>query len=127
MALTDLGKTWYDPKLVLGVIEPSNTIAVSRYTLKTQLRLNNEDVVIRNLRISDININKTDGDTVHKIEAGEEFRPDLVAFKQYNNPTLAWVILSANNMKSIFEFKTGLIIRIPEVTSLYSSGGVLNK
>lgn len=127
MALTQLGKTWYDPKLVLGVTEPSETVAQSRYTLKTQMRLKNQDVVIRNLRISDLYIAESSGDTVHKIEAKEQYRPDLVAYKQYNNPNLAWVILSANNMKSIFDFTTGKIIRIPEVTSLYSSGGVLSK
>ena len=127
MALTTLGETGFDPKLVESYIESSETIAESRYTLKPQLRLANGDVVIRNLRISDLYIVENTDDTVYKIQAKEQYRPDIVAYKQYNNPNLAWVILSANNMKSIFDFKTDIVIRIPEVTGLYTSGGVLSK
>lgn len=127
MALSELGKTWYDPNLVLNIIEPYDAIAESRYTLKTQMRLANQDVVIRNLRVSDIYIAQSPADTMHRIEAKEQYRPDLVAFQQYNNPNMAWVLLAANNMKSIFDFTTDKIIRIPEVTTLYSSGGVLSK
>ena len=127
MALTNLGKTWYDPTKVLGIIEPNEDTVQSRYSSKTNINLANGDTVIRNLRISDIEIKESDLDTVHKIEAGEEYRPDLVAYKQYNNPNLAWIILSANNMKTIFDFTVDKVIRIPEVTSLYSEGGVLSK
>ena len=127
MALTNLGKTWYDPSQVTGVIQPTEEVVQDRYSSKTNLSLIDGNTVIRNMRIADIYIPESDGDTVRKIEAGEEYRPDLVAYRQYNNPMLACVILSANNMKSLFEFKVGKIIRIPEITSLYTEGGVLNR
>lgn len=127
MSLTKLGKTWYDKNLVDGVIVPSEEVVSDRYSSKTNIRLKNQDIVIRNLRISDIYVPVSDDDTIHKIEAGEQYRPDLVAYKEYNNPNLAWIILSANNMKNIFEFTVGKMIRIPEITSLYSEGGILNK
>lgn len=127
MALSELGKTWYDKNLVKDIIQPQEETVTSRYSAKTNLVLQNNDVVVRNLRTSDIYIPESDDDTVHKIDAAEEYRPDLVAFKQYNNPALAWVILSANNMKDIFEFTSGKVIRIPEITGLYTTGGVLNR
>lgn len=127
MALSELGKTWYDKNLVKDIIQPQEETVASRYSAKTNLVLQNNDVVVRNLRTSDIYIPESDDDTVYKIDAAEEYRPDLVAFKQYNNPALAWVILSANNMKDIFEFTSGKVIRIPEITGLYTTGGVLNR
>lgn len=42
-----------------------------------------------------------------------EYRPDLVAFEEYGYASLWWRILEANNMKSIFDFKAGLNIRLP--------------
>lgn len=127
MALTKLGRTWYDTKQITNIIEPNEEVVQTRYSNKTQMRLENGDIIIRNTRLSDIEVPESDSDTVHKIEASERYRPDLVAFRVYNNANLAWVLLSANNMKSFFEFETDVIIRIPEITSLYSSGGVLNK
>ena len=127
MALTQLGKTWFSEKLVDGIIEPNQELPTDRYSNKTNIRLKNQDIVVRNMRISDIYIPVSDGDTVHTIDQGEHLRPDLVALRQYNNQGLAWVLLSANNMKNFFEFVQGKVIRIPEVTNLYSAGGVLNK
>lgn len=49
------------------------------------------------------------------IGKGQEYRPDLVAYRAYNSPSLWWKILEANNMKDIMEFKAGVNIRIPNV------------
>ena len=127
MALSKLGKTWYDAYQVDNVIENNEETVSSRYSTKTNLLLNDGKTVIRNLRASDIDIPISDDDTVYKITPGEEFRPDIVAYREYKDPTLYWVLLSANNMKSIFEFVANKIIRIPEITKLYMDGGVLGK
>lgn len=127
MALTRLGRTWYDPEQVVSLMEKIEETVQSRYSSKVNLNLKNGDTIIRNLRISDLEIEESDEDIVYKIEPSERYRPDLLALKYYNNPNLAWVLLAANNMKTIFDFKDGVIIRIPNVTSLYTNGGILSK
>lgn len=127
MALTRLGRTWYDPEQVVSLMEKIEETVQSRYSSKVNLNLKNGDTIIRNLRISDLEIEESDEDIVYKIEPLERYRPDLLALKYYNNPNLAWVLLAANNMKTIFDFKDGIVIRIPNVTSLYTNGGILSK
>lgn len=127
MALTKLGRTWYDPKQVVSLMESTEETVSSRYSAKTNLNLEDGNTIVRNLRISDLEVKESDEDTVHKIEVKERYRPDLIAQKFYNNASLAWVILAANNMKTLFEFKDGLVIRVPSVTSLYTDGGILSK
>lgn len=127
MALTRLGRTWYDPEQVVSLMEKIEETVQSRYSSKVNLNLKNGDTIIRNLRISDLEIEESDEDIVYKIEPSERYRPDLLALKYYNNPNLAWVLLAANNMKTIFDFKDGVVIRIPNVTSLYTNGGILSK
>lgn len=127
MALTKLGKTWYDPEQIISLMESNEETVSSRYSAKTNLNLKDGNTIIRNLRISDLEIRESDEDTVHKIEVKERYRPDLIAQKFYNNPNLAWVILAANDMKTLFDFKDGLVIRVPSITSLYTSGGVLSR
>lgn len=127
MALTRLGRTWYDPEQVISLMEKIEETVQSRYSSKVNMNLKNGDTIIRNLRISDLEIEESDEDIVYKIEPSERYRPDLLALKYYNNPNLAWVLLAANNMKTIFDFKDGVVIRIPNVTSLYTNGGILSK
>lgn len=127
MALTKLGKTWYDANVIDNVLENDEMVVTSRYSTKTNLLRKDGNTVIRNLRTRDFYIPESDEDTVHKIKAGEEFRPDVVAFNQYGDASLYWVVLSANRMKDIFEFKADKVIRLPEITRVYSSNGVLGK
>lgn len=53
-------------------------------------------------------------DKYYVITAGYEYRPDLVSNKVYGIPDFWWRIMEANNIKDIFDFKTGLNIRIPD-------------
>ena len=53
------------------------------------------------------------GDMFTVISPGQEFRPDKVSQEMYGTPDLWWRILEANNIKDIFEFKSGLSIRLP--------------
>lgn len=47
------------------------------------------------------------------ITSYEQYRPDLVSLKVYGTTDYWWTILEANNISDIFDFKTGLTIRLP--------------
>lgn len=47
------------------------------------------------------------------VNAGTEFRPDLISQQAYGLPDFWWKILEVNNVMDIFDFKAGLNIRIP--------------
>ncbi len=42
-----------------------------------------------------------------------DYRPDLVSKEVYGVVDFWWKILEANNMKDIYEFKSGVSIRLP--------------
>jgi len=52
-------------------------------------------------------------DRYYVITAGTEYRPDLVSQKSYGTTDFWWKIMEANNIKDVFDFKSGLNIRIP--------------
>ena len=47
------------------------------------------------------------------VSPGVEYRPDLVSQQAYGTVDLWWKILEANGLKDVWEFKSGLNIRIP--------------
>lgn len=47
------------------------------------------------------------------VKPGQEYRPDLLSFEAYGTPNFWWIILEANNISDIFDFKTGTNIRLP--------------
>lgn len=53
-------------------------------------------------------------DKVAVIPPGMEYRPDLVSREAYGVVDFWWKIMEFNNIKDIFEFKAGKVIRIPE-------------
>lgn len=119
-------RNWYSTKLVDKILIPNLDTWRSRYDLKEQELLKDKDTwVIRNLRKNDIIPNRTSEDIQHIIVAAEDCRPDIVAYNAYGDANLAWVILAANNMSSIFDFKSGIYIIIPSMMSLYQTGGIL--
>lgn len=125
--MTNLEKQWYSTDLVKDVITPNLVSWRSRYDLKEQLLLNNNNLVIRNLRASDMVPIRSSSDTPHIVAAGEAYRPDVIANLAYGDPRLAWVILAANNLSDIFSLTSGLEIIIPSVSSLYQTGGILSR
>jgi hypothetical protein len=121
-------REWYSEDLVEKILVPNLDSWRSRYDLKEQeLLKDGETWVIRNLRKRDITPAKTSEDIQHIIAPGEHCRPDVVAYNAYGDANLAWVILSANNMSTIFEFRAGLHIIIPSTLSLYQVGGILSR
>ena len=55
----------------------------------------------------------TSTDKFFLIDKGREFRPDLVSRSAYGTTTFWWLIMEANGMKDILEFRAGVNIRIP--------------
>ncbi len=53
-------------------------------------------------------------DQVTVIPPGMEFRPDLVSQRSYGTPNFWWRIMEANNIFDIFDFKSGITIRLPQ-------------
>lgn len=122
----DIIRSWYSEDLVDKILVPNLDTWRSRYDLKEQELLKDSDIwVIRNLRKNDITPIRTSEDIQHIVAPGEDCRPDVIAYNAYGDGNLAWVILAANNMSSIFELRAGMYIVIPSTLSLYQAGGIL--
>ncbi len=50
------------------------------------------------------------------VSKGVEFRPDLVAYEFYGAPDFWWVIMEANKISDIWDFKAGKTIFLPQVS-----------
>jgi hypothetical protein len=53
-------------------------------------------------------------DRFMSVTANLEYRPDLVSQMAYGTCDFWWKIMEANGIKDIFDFKTGLNLRIPD-------------
>lgn len=78
------------------------------------------------------NIRQRDDDIFHTVTNSEAMRPDLIAFNQYGDPTLAWLVLQYNHIVDhIVELTEGTEIRLPPRQRVLlniltgSTGGVL--
>jgi nucleoid-associated protein YgaU len=89
---------------------------------KPNSRMQNYEVVyddsIENLRCAFYKNKLKDSssvfDTVYEVEAGMEYRLDLISFKHYGTATFDWAIADANNISDpIKEVKVGTVLRIP--------------
>lgn len=70
----------------------------------------------------------SDGDRYYTVTKISENRLDIISNEYYNTPTLWWVIAQANPEIRFnpFDVPYGMELRIPSVTTLYGSGGVLS-
>jgi hypothetical protein len=59
-----------------------------------------------------------DSDRFFQINAGLEYRPDLVSNTIYGLPDYWWLLMEYNNMKDITEFSNGTFIRIPKLSEV---------
>jgi hypothetical protein len=48
------------------------------------------------------------------ISPGYEYRPDLISQMVYGSPDFWWKIMEVNGIKDIFDFKSGVNLRIPD-------------
>jgi len=54
-------------------------------------------------------------ENVAVITKGVEYRPDLASFEYYGYPENWWLILEANGIKDVWDFKAGKTIILPNV------------
>lgn len=110
---------------VKEVIESTKKEFKTRYDSKVRLRLNDNKLVIRNLKSPDLKANQSERDIIHTVTLDERERPDLVALNFYGDARLYWVILGANGLREKSQLKEGLVIRIPSMNALYGSDGLI--
>jgi len=56
------------------------------------------------------------------VPAGDEYRPDKTSFRVYGTVDFWWAILETNQIVDIFDYKTGLNIRIPSFMTIFNNG-----
>ena len=110
---------------VKEVVESTKKEFKTRYDSKVRLRLNDNKLVIRNLKSPDLKANQSERDIIHTVTLDERERPDLVALNFYGDARLYWVVLGANGFREKSQVKKGLVIRIPSMNSLYGSNGLI--
>lgn len=120
-----LYKKEYFSDEVKEVIESTKQEYRTRYDSKVRLRLDDNKLVIRNLKNPDLKAKQSDRDIIHTVTLDENERPDLVALNFYGDARLYWVILGANGLREKSQLKKGQIIRIPAMNSLYGSNGLI--
>lgn len=74
---------------------------------------------------SKMGVKKTQRDTIYMIEAKYENRLDLVAHRFYRVPTVYWAIACINELLDPFDIQAGEVVRVPAMSSLWGSEGVI--
>ena len=59
------------------------------------------------------NITFSENDKFIQINSSTEYRPDIVSYVAYGIPELWWYVMEANGIKDIYDFKSGITLRIP--------------
>jgi nucleoid-associated protein YgaU len=67
-------------------------------------------------------IRESSKDSFYSVESGYENRLDLISYKFYGTPFLWWAIALVNNIVDPLDVGVGVVLRIPEISSIYSSG-----
>ena len=118
-------KKEYFSNEVKEVVESTKREFRTRYDSKVRLRLDDNKLVIRNLKSPDLKANQSERDIIHTVTLDEDERPDLIALNFYGDARLYWVILGANGFREKSQVKKGQLIRIPAMNSLYGSNGLI--
>lgn len=118
-------KKEYFSKDVKEIVKPDVYQINSRYDTKMRLRMQNDKLVIRNLKKKDLVAQQTSADIIHTVLPIEAHRPEAIALKYYGDARLYWIILAANNLRDRTELKDGMLINIPSKRAIYGSDGLL--
>ena len=91
--------------------------ASSRYANSTVIQYGDNNILTFKTYVrNDPVISSTDKFTV--VPPGEEYRPDLTSYLAYNSVDYWWLIMEFNGIFDIYDYKSGLNIRIPSVNNL---------
>lgn len=105
----------------MNYIEPANipserfVSALSRYRNMQVIyyHMSNKKVLSFPTYRKQVSATPGPNDSYMVVPSGMEYRPDLVSYEVYGTPDFWWKIMEANNIKDIFDFKTGTNLRIP--------------
>lgn len=118
-------KKEYFSNEVKEIIESSKKEFKTRYDSKVRLRLEDNKLIIRNLKNPDLKARQSERDIIHTVTRDERERPDLIALKFYGDARLYWAILGANGFREKSQIKEGQLLRIPSMNSLYGQDGLI--
>lgn len=107
--------TWYDTK-VLSVTTPDFSLNDSSRYRRIATLHTSDGSHLKFMRKGFYHF--SDSETSYFITKAVEFRPDIVSVEMYGDPRYAWAILTANNMKSFFEFTCDKYIMIPTLSDV---------
>lgn len=68
---------------------------------------------------------ESDDYVTYIVTEADQNRLDLIARKFYSSPTLYWIIGYFNDIKDPFNVPVGTELKIPPISALYKSGGIL--
>lgn len=108
----------------LTYTKPEQYNHVSRYSITRRILDSNniEYHETPNLRV----IPEQSSDTYFRVDNISLNRLDIVAYKCYGFSTYWWVIAMANDIQDPFKLPLDTILRIPQLSSLYADGSVLD-
>lgn len=109
--------------MLLAYGNPRNFRNISRYGIYRQITvLDTGETYLESFNKTHIS---KDGNTYHIVQSSEIDRLDIISNMYYGTPTLAWVIAEANNIIDPLVLSQGTVLKIPEYSSLYKTGGPL--
>ena len=94
-------------------IDPRQFVTPSSRYLESKVIYYTENKLLSFNTYKKTNIPLSNTDKYATIGPGVEYRPDLVSQQAYGTVDFWWKILEANEMKDVWEFKSGKNIRIP--------------
>jgi len=56
----------------------------------------------------------SDKDKFYSVTPGTQYRPDLISYEFYGTPDFWWKIMQVNDIKDVFEIRTGMTLRLPD-------------
>lgn len=96
-------------------LQPRSFVTVSsRYANSSVIYYTENNLITFKTYKKQITNTPGENDKYYVITPGTEYRPDLVSYSAYGTPDLWWRIMEANDIKDVFEFKSGLNIFIPD-------------
>lgn len=108
----------------LEYLQPREYKDVSRYKRVRTIQ-DKETAKVYHETMNQYTVEKADHESTYIVGVETENRLDLVSHRCYSTAKYWWVIALANHIIDPFDVPYGTVLRIPPLTQLYNSGGVL--